>query len=165
MNSLNMDAYDAFHHGWALLTAGVPGDMNTMTVSWGSVGSLWNKSVATVYVRPTRYTYEFMEKYDCFTISFFPEKHRPALALLGRESGRDGDKIAKAGLTPVTFGNGVTFAEAKTTLLCRKLYAQDMDPSQIPQDVLNRFYPEGETFHRIYIGEILEIQDREEGAV
>lgn len=160
MDSLNMDAFDAFHHGWALLTAGVPGDYNTMTVSWGGVGCLWNRSVATVYVRPSRYTYAFMEKYDTFTVSFYPEECRPALAILGRESGRDGDKVSKAGLTPVALGEGVTFAQARTTLLCKKIYFQDMDPDHISREILSKFYPESETVHRLYIGQIVDIQDK-----
>lgn len=161
MNSLKMDAFDRFHHSWALLTAGVPGDFNTMTVSWGGVGCLWNRSVATVYVRPSRYTYEFMEKQDLFTISFYPEECKKALAVLGRESGREVDKVAKTGLHPVAMEGGVTFAEAKTTLLCRKLYWQDMIPEQVPQDIRERFYGEGETFHRIYIGEVLAVRTEE----
>ena len=164
MNTLKMDAFDSFHHGWALLTAGVPGDYNTMTISWGSVGCLWSRSVATVYVRPSRYTYEFMEKYDTFTVSFYPGEYRPALAILGRESGRDGDKVAKAGLTPVVFGDGVTFAEASCTLLCRKIYFQDMNPEQIQEDIREQYYPEGETVHRLYIGQVLDVREAKDGA-
>lgn len=158
MISLKMDAFDQFHHGWALLTAGDEAAFNTMTVSWGGVGCLWNRPVATVYVRPSRYTYEFLERGDYFTLSFYPAECKNALALLGRESGRDGDKVAASGLTPVPFGQSMTFTQAKTTLLCRKLYAQDMDPAHVPEDVRARFYPEGETYHRIYIGEIVDIK-------
>lgn len=161
MNSLNMDAFDTFHHGWALLTAGDRAHFNTMTVSWGGLGCLWNRSVATVYVRPSRYTWEFMESQDYFTISFYPEEYKPALALLGKQSGRDGDKVAKSGLTSVPFDSGVTFAEAKTTLLCKKLYWQDMDPEHIPEDVRSRFYGAGETVHRMYIGEVIAVKTAE----
>ena len=155
MNSLNMDAFDAFHHGWALLTAGSMDCFNTMTISWGGVGCLWNRSVATVYVRPCRYTYEFMERGAYFTVSFYPNEYKNALALLGRESGRDGDKVSASGLTPVACGESVTFAQAKTTLLCRKLYHQDMIPENIPADIFSRFFDEGETPHRMYIGEVI----------
>lgn len=161
MNSVKMDVYETFHRSWALLTAGNEGDFNTMTVSWGGLGCLWNKPVATVYVRPSRFTYEFMEKQDYFTLSFYPEEYKPALGLLGRESGRDGDKVVKSGLTPVPFRQGVTFAEAKTTLLCKKLYWQDMEADRFPQDVKEKFFGPGETVHRLYIGEILEVQTGE----
>lgn len=161
MNSVKLDAFEVFHRSWALLTAGEMDHFNAMTVSWGGLGCLWNRSVATVYVRPSRYTFEFLEKQDYFTVSFYPEEYRSALALLGRESGRDGDKIARSGLTPVGFHQGVTFAQAKITLLCKKLYAQDMDPARIPDDVKARFYGPGETVHRLFIGEVLEVQTTE----
>lgn len=157
MESWNVDAYEAFHFEWALVTAGDAEHFNTMTVSWGGLGSLWNKRVCTVYVRPSRYTYDFMEQYDHFTVSFYPEEYRSALGLLGRLSGRDSNKIAQSGLTPVKAGDSMTFAEAKVTLVCKKLYAQDMDPNAIPEDVRNRFYPEGETIHRMYIGEVVDL--------
>ena len=157
MNTPAMDVYNAFHRSWALLTAGEMGNFNTMTVSWGSVGCLWNKQVITVYVRPSRYTYEFMEQYDHFTVSFYPEACKKALGILGSVSGRDCDKVGRAGLDPVPFGGSVTFAQAKTTFLCRKLYAQDMDPAQIPAEVREKFYGDGETLHRIYIGEIVAV--------
>lgn len=161
MESMKMDAFDMFHHSWALLTAGVPEHFNTMTISWGGVGCLWNRSVATVYVRPSRYTYEFMEQYEYFTVSFYPGEYKGALGLLGRESGRDCDKVVKSGLTPVSIGDGVTFAEAKTTLLCKKLYCQDMDPKRIPEEIWNRFFDEGEAPHRMYIGEVIAVKAAE----
>ena len=161
MNTLSNHVYDAFARSWALVTAGEMGHFNTMTVSWGGVGSLWNRPVATVYIRPSRYTYEFMEQYDYFTVSFYPEEYKKALGLLGSVSGRDCDKVGKAGLDPVPYGGSVTFAQAKTTLLCRKLYHQDMDPEQVPEDVRARFYGEGETYHRIYIGEIVSVLGEE----
>lgn len=157
MESVNMNAFESFHKGWALLTAGEMGDYNTMTISWGGLGCLWSRSVATVYVRPSRYTYEFMERYDHFTVSFYPEEYRGALALLGRESGRDGDKVATAGLTPVRAGAGVSFREAKLTLVCKKIYAQDLDAGQMIAPVQQSYYPDGETVHRMYIGQVLEV--------
>mgnify|MGYP003315977566 CR=1 FL=1 len=164
MNTLAMNAYDAFHRSWALVTAGEMGHFNTMTVSWGSVGCLWNKPVVTVYVRPSRYTFEFLEEYDCFTVSFYPEENKKMLGILGSVSGRDCDKVALAGFDPVPFGGSVTFAQARTTLLCRKLYAQDMDPEQIPGEVREKFYSEGETLHRIYIGQIIAVHGEESEA-
>lgn len=158
MNSLSMDAFDTFHHGWALLTAGKLEHFNTMTISWGGVGCLWNRSVATVYVRPSRYTYEFMEREEYFTVSFYPAECKNALALLGRCSGRDSDKVAQSGLTPIPCEESVTFAQAKTTLLCRKLYHQDMIRENIPDSIRKQFFDEGETPHRMYIGEVIAVR-------
>src|SRR5512141_1651102 len=90
------------HYLWyeqcLLLTCGdfAGGHYNTMTVGWGSLGTMWEKPLAMVVVRPVRYTYQFMEEYDTFTLSAFPPKYQRALGILGRRSGRNGDKIAAA---------------------------------------------------------------------
>ena len=95
------------HHLWAkqwlVLTAGDfnEGRFNSMTVGWGSLGTMWNRPFAQVVVRPTRHTFEFMEQYDTFTLCAFPKTCRDALLLIGSRSGRDGNKIADAGLTPI----------------------------------------------------------------
>ncbi len=156
MMHLEADVFQKFDRQWALVTAGTAEHYNTMTVSWGGLGTLWSRPVATVYVRPNRYTYEFMEQSDYFTVSFFPPACRPALTLLGTRSGRDGDKVAQAGLTPLALAQGVTFREAEATLLCRKLYWQDLDPARVPAEVLQRFYAD-EPLHRMYIGEVVEV--------
>ena len=156
MEDLELKVFEAFKKGWALVTAGKPGDFNTMTVSWGGVGTLWEKDVATVYVKPVRYTHDFMEKSGFFTVSFFPEEYREDLALLGTKSGRDGDKVAETKLTPVEIGETVGFREASVTLLCKKIYRQDFDKAAIPSDVVEKYYTE-EAPHTMYVGEVLEV--------
>lgn len=151
------EALRVFHEDWALVTAGTQADgYNTMTISWGGLGTLWGKPVATVYVKPVRYTHSFLEKNDWFTVSFYPEECREALALLGRLSGRDGDKVAESGLTPRFLENAVTFAEARVTLLCRKIYTQPMDTAAMPEKVVETFY-KVEKPHTIFIGEVVEV--------
>lgn len=150
--------FDTFHNQWALVTAGNIEDYNTMTISWGGLGTLWNKPVATVYVKPIRYTYEFLEKNDYFTVSFFEDSYKKDLGILGRLSGRDGDKVAKTNLTPIEINGGVTFKEAHTTLVCKKIYHQDLDVAQMPEDVIKNYY-EIEAPHRMYIGEVVEIKE------
>jgi flavin reductase (DIM6/NTAB) family NADH-FMN oxidoreductase RutF len=86
---------------WTLITAGAPRSFNTMTASWGGLGVLWDKKVCFCFIRPTRHTYSFVEKAASFTLSFFDEQHRKALTFCGTHSGRDTDKIAATGLTPV----------------------------------------------------------------
>lgn len=152
-----LDALTQFDRQWALLTAGTIERFNTMTISWGGLGTLWNMPVATVYVRPSRYTYEFMEENDFFTVSFYPDAFRGDLGVLGSKSGRDGDKVALTGLTPVPLDGGVTFAQAEVTLVCRKLYSQDLLRERLPADVAETFYPD-EAPHRLYIGEVVEIR-------
>lgn len=151
------DILSLFNDKWALVTAGTPGDFNTMTVSWGGMGTLWSRPVAAVYVKPVRYTHEFMERNGCFTVSFFGEGYRKALALLGTKSGRDCDKIALSGLTPVPVGEGcMGFKEAEKTLVCRKLYSRDLDIAAIPEFAAETYY-RTEAPHTMYIGEIIDI--------
>ena len=158
MNRLNIDAFDEFGNKWALVAAGTMNDHNAMTVSWGGVGCLWGKSVATVYIRPNRHTYGYFEANEFFTVSFYPEQYKNALGIMGSKSGRDCDKDAEAGLTPVPMGESITYAEARRTLLCRKLFAQDMDAENFTPEVIRRFYG-SEPAHKMYIGEILEIKE------
>lgn len=156
MNDLTMDAFDEFHRRWALVTAGSPEDHNSMTVSWGGIGSLWGKPVATVYIRPNRHTYSYFEASEYFTVSFYPEEYKNALGIMGKLSGRDCDKDAEAGLTAVSCGETVTYKEAQRTLLCRKLFAQDMKTENFTPEVIRKFYG-SEPAHKLYIGEIIEI--------
>lgn len=152
------------HHLWAkqwlLLTAGEfpEGRYNTMTVGWGSLGRMWGRPYAQVVVRPSRYTYGFMERYDSFTLCTFSEDYRRALNLLGTKSGRDGDKITEAGLTPIpsTRVAAPGFAEAELILECRKMYWDDMNPAHFLDPGIEANYPRKD-YHRIYYGEILAI--------
>ena len=142
---------------WMLITAG-SGDshrtFNTMTASWGSLGILWHKQVTFCFVRPTRYTYEFMEKNEFYTLSFFAEAYREALNICGTLSGRDVDKVAKAGLTPLEVQAGaVAFKEARLIMVCKKLYFQDLAPGHFQDLSLEKNYPQKD-YHRMYIGEI-----------
>ena len=127
-----------------------------MTISWGGVGCLWGKSVVTVYVRPNRYTYKYMEDNEFFTVSFYPDEYKKALGIMGSKSGRDCNKDAEAGLTAVPCGETVTYQEARRTLLCRKLFAQDMNAENFTPEVIRKFYG-SEPAHKLYIGEIVEI--------
>ncbi len=147
---------------WMLVTAGSPGSFNTMTASWGGLGHLWNRDVCFCFVRPQRYTYRFMEQAAHFTLSFYDEAHRAALNYCGSRSGRDEDKAAAAGLTPIADETGaVYFAQARLVLVCRKLYGGDLiraafvDPA-LPAEI----YSTGD-FHRMYVGEIVRCLARE----
>lgn len=150
------DSFNIFDKQWALLTAGTPQNYNTMTISWGGLGTLWSKPVVTVYVKPVRYTHKFMEQSEYFTVSFYPEQYRRALGLLGSLSGRDGNKILKSKLTPMFLDNSITFKEADVTLLCKKIYRQDLDISQMPDEVTSAYY-ESEVAHTMFVGEVIDI--------
>lgn len=166
VSELNINPITEISDGWMLLTAGCEGrGYNTMTCSWGHIGSIWGhgkgKGTAICYVRPQRYTKEFVDREELYTLSFFPDGYRKQLAYLGTHSGRDEDKVAKTGLTPV-FGGGFTyFAEAKLVLVCRKLYqAPLVEEGFLDKSVLEENYPHRD-LHDIYIGEIVKILSAE----
>jgi flavin reductase (DIM6/NTAB) family NADH-FMN oxidoreductase RutF len=146
---------------WFLLTAGdfAAGHYNAMTVSWGAMGGLWGRPFVQVVVRPTRHTYGFMERYDAFTLCTFPEAYRKALDLLGTKSGRDGDKIAESGLTPVasTRVAAPSFAEADLVIECHKIYWADLEPDHFLSSDIRGHYPIKD-YHRVYYGEIVAIE-------
>ncbi len=150
------DIFGLFDKKWALLTAGKPESFNSMTVSWGGLGTLWGKSAATVYVRTSRYTHEFMDREPFFTLSFFPEEQREKLLVLGTKSGRDMDKMKASGLEPLECAHGVTYREAELTLVCRKLFAQRLEPAKLEGELRDRLYAH-DAPHDMYIGEVTEL--------
>lgn len=156
--SLKVQIHDLFANQWLLLTAGelADGRFNSMTVAWGSIGTMWNKPFVQVVVRPQRYTQTFLEQSGSFTLCAFRPANRHALQLLGTKSGRDGNKIAESGLTPVaaTAVPAPVFAEAELAIECRKSYWQDMDPRGFVHPSLAANYP-AKDYHRIYFGEIV----------
>ena len=152
----SLDIFTQFDKKWALVTAGNADSFNTMTISWGGMGTIWNKPVATVYVRTSRYTHEFIDNNDYFTVSFFSEDYKKILGVLGSKSGREMDKMHASGLTPVQVENGITFKEAETTFVCRKLCKQPIELRNMPEDVVNSFY-KADKPHDMYIGEVINI--------
>lgn len=154
---------------WMLITAGnEENGYNTMTAAWGHLGSIWHMpgqkdpmATAVAYVRPQRYTKEFVDREDLFTLTFFDENWKKQLGYLGSVSGRDEDKIKKAGLTPAFEDGTVWFEEAKLVLVCRKLYQQELRPEGFTdQEVLEKNYPKRD-MHTMYIGEIQKVLVKE----
>jgi flavin reductase (DIM6/NTAB) family NADH-FMN oxidoreductase RutF len=141
---------------WTLISAGDINNFNMMTASWGGVGFLWNKPVAFIFVRPNRYTFEFIEKQPVFTLSFFAPEDKHILSYCGSHSGRNEDKAKACNLSVIaTSSNSISFKEAQMYFECRKLYAQDMDEkSFIDTSALTQWYGK-DPLHRVYVGEIL----------
>ena len=150
------EVFNQFEKKWALVTAGTEENFNTMTISWGGLGTIWNRPAATVYVRESRYTHEFMENNDYFTISFYPDKYKKILGILGSKSGRDMDKMTASGLTAMKAGESMSFQEAEVTIVCKKMYKQRLIADNIPEDALKTFYPAGD-IHDMYIGEVVDV--------
>jgi flavin reductase (DIM6/NTAB) family NADH-FMN oxidoreductase RutF len=144
-----------------LVTAGKIDHFNTMTASWGTTGILWNKPIAVCFIRPHRYTFEFAEKYELFTLSFFDPLHRGALNYCGAHSGRNVDKMAGTGLTPIATPNGnITYEQSRLVIECKKLYADYLkEQNFIEKSLITRNYPQKD-FHRFFIGEIVGCYER-----
>lgn len=161
VEDIRQNVFSAIGQQWMLLTAGDKEGLNTMTASWGGMGVLWGKNVVTVYVRPQRYTYAFMEKGGYFTVAFFGQGWRDALKLCGSTSGREVDKVAQCGFT-VAYGAGDApyFQEAELVMVCKKLYFDDIEPGHFLDGAIDGANYPGKDYHRMYIGEIMEVYQR-----
>lgn len=143
---------------WLLLAAQKDGAANAMTCSWGGLGVLWRKNVAFIFVRHSRYTLEFMEGAESFSLSWFDDPGHKLLGYFGKVSGRDEDKIAKSGLVWADCEGAPCFESAKLTMVCRRLYSQDILPEGfIDSDIIQGCYGDND-YHRMYVGEILLIE-------
>ncbi len=155
VQSLKESTFKLLGSDWMLITAGSIESFNTMTAAWGGLGVLWDKNVCYCFIRPQRYTYEFMEKADSFTLSFFEEKYRGMLDFCGSNSGRDTDKVKETGITPAGGKlSTVYFSEARLVFICRKIYFQDLIPDHFLDQSIQKNYPKKD-YHRMYIGEIV----------
>ena len=158
IEDLQLNPFQKISRLWMLITAGDELESNTMTASWGGLGIMWGKNVATAYIRPQRYTKEFVDNNDLFTLSFLPEEKREALNICGRVSGRDvEDKWAEAGLHPYYVDGTTAVEEAEMVLVCKKLYAQEMYPECfIETECDTKWYPQAD-YHTMYIAEIVKV--------
>jgi len=168
--------FDMFSHQLALVTAGNMDDFNGCTIGWGSLGNIWSRGgsvspIVTVYVYPSRYTCEYLKANDTFTVCFFPKEYRKALGYMGSHSGRDGDKVKAAGLTPIAIGDSVAYEEASLTFLCKKLYQHEFVKEDLAQEIHEYYKGSPASFppdangdwqtHYMFVGEILEVVDKQ----
>lgn len=156
VDEIVLNPFKTIGKDWLLISALKNDQVNTMTASWGGVGVIWNKNVVTVYIRPQRYTKEFVDANDYFTLTFF-EGYKKELGILGSKSGRDGDKIGEVGFEIEMVENQPTFNEGKMTFVCKKLYNGKIIPDGFIDDELDsKYYPEKD-YHCVYIGEIISV--------
>jgi len=155
------DALKLIGKDWMLVTSGKRELFNTMTASWGGIGWLWNRPVAFVFIRPERYTHDFIEREGRLTLSFYDEAHRGILQYCGAKSGRDVDKVKETGLEPVELESGaVTFGQARLTLDCRKLFKSPMTAANfVDKSILAKWYGDkpGMSLHDIYVVEVEQV--------
>lgn len=139
---------------WMLIAAEKQGAVNAMTAAWGGLGVMWAKNVAFVVIRPQRYTKEFVDAADSFSLNFFGPEFRKQLGYFGAVSGRDEDKIAKTGMRTTNAGGAPHFVDASAVLVCRKLYAQRYGAECfLDKECDTAWYPEKD-YHQMYIAEV-----------
>lgn len=142
---------------WMLITAGDQEKFNTMTASWGSLGVMWGKNVAFTFIRPQRYTKKFIDNNDTFSLCFFDEKFKKDLSYLGSVSGKNEDKISKTDLNVDFIENTPYFKEASLVMICKKLYAQNLEPNCFIDKSLDNKWYENKDYHTMYVSEIQKI--------
>lgn len=156
IKELLINPFNEIGSNWMLITAIKDGVVNTMTASWGTLGVLWNKNIATIYIRPQRYTKEFIDHSDYFTITFF-EGYKHELGILGTTSGLDCDKIKEVDFEIEYVNNQPTFKEGSMVYVCKKIY-QDAIKKEcfFETKIINNKY-QNDDYHVVYVGEILEV--------
>jgi flavin reductase (DIM6/NTAB) family NADH-FMN oxidoreductase RutF len=155
-DKISENVFDLIGEQWMLITAGTAEHFNTMTASWGTAGILWHLPVAICFIRPQRYTFEFAENNEYYTLSFLENGNREILQYCGSRSGRNTDKVEETGLKPLStrLGN-VYFEQCKLVIECKKLYADRInEDSFVMRDLIQKNYPRKD-FHKFYIGEIV----------
>ena len=159
---LNKNVFNMVGKEWMLVASEIRGASNAMTASWGGFGIMWGKPVAFVVIRPQRYTKEFVDVSDKFSLTFFGEEYRKMLNYFGTVSGREEDKISKAGLTVLHDNETPYFNEAKVVMLCKNLFRQEIkEKSFLNENVVNLWYPKKD-FHTLYIAEIEKVLVKED---
>lgn len=155
VRDLKENTIKLFADDWGLVTAGDSAGFNTMTISWGGIGNLWNKPSTFIFIKPERYTFGFIEKHQAYTISFFDHaEYRNDLLVCGRKSGRDGDKLEETKLTPLCLPSGeMAFKEARIIFACGIIYQDSLSAATTPDKEKKRYYKTG-SFHKMYVGEI-----------
>ena len=147
-----------FGKDWALVTAGNIRDFNTMTISWGMLGNLWSAPMAICYVRPQRYTHQYIERHKHYTLAFFEHEMKQILSVMGSKSGRDIDKMHYPGLTAMELPSGlVGFKEAKLIIECEVAYSDVLkETGFLNNELMEKIYPQRD-LHTVYIGRITHV--------
>lgn len=160
-DELNKNVFQLIGKDWMLITAEKDNKVNTMTASWGGFGVMFNKNVVSIVLRPQRYTKEFVDNSDTFSLTFLSENFRDQLKYLGSASGRNEDKISKSNLTVNHLDNTPYFEEGNLIIICKKIYAQPLNPDCfIANELDEKWYPQKD-YHTFYMAEIEKILIKE----
>lgn len=150
-----------------LLTTKADDKVNTMSISWGTLGIEWGKQIFTVFVRENRFTRTMLDKNPEFTINIpYGDFNKKIIGYCGSKSGRNVDKIKDMNLT-LEESDEISvpgIKELPLTLECKVLYRQMQDKDAIPQDIKDDCYPQdvdstsplaNKDFHIAYYAEIV----------
>lgn len=158
--NINDNIFKLIGKDWMLVAAQKDGKVNAMTASWGFGGVMWGKNAVVVGIRPQRYTKEFVDNGDTFSITILPESYRETMSYFGTVSGRDEDKIAKTGLTVAHDENTPYFEEGRLVLICKKMYSQEIkEENFIDKSIIDRWYP-NKDYHMMYVAEIIDVLEK-----
>ena len=139
---------------WMLISAEKDGNINTMTAAWGGFGVMWHENVVFVVIRPQRFTKEFVDFNERFSLSFLPSKYKKQLTYLGSVSGKEENKIKKSGLTIEKESGVPYFKESKLVIICKKLYVQNYNEDCfLDKELMNKWYPDKD-YHTMYIAKV-----------
>lgn len=153
--------FQAIGKEWMLVTAEKDGRANCLTASWGGVGVLWGKNVVYIFIRGSRYTKEFIDGSDTFSLTFFDrQQYGDLLAYMGKTSGRDEDKIGKCGLTLLSEEAAPYYAEASCAVICKKMCCQPVEAANFCVEGLDAQFYADKDYHTMYVGEIVRILER-----
>lgn len=160
VRELKIDPFTAIGTDWVLISAGNEKSSNTMTASWGFMGIMWGKPAVEVFIRKSRYTKEFVDKDELFTISLYPSEMKKALSFCGSKSGRDfstNEKAKAAGLTAMSVDGSIAYEEAELIFVCRKIYQSPItDEGFVDKSIITAQYSDGD-YHTAYIAEIVAV--------
>lgn len=157
IKQLNLNPFTTIGDEWMLVTAGDKEKYNMMTASWGGVGVMWRKNVSFIVIRPQRYTLEFLEDKEYYSLTFFDSKYKSALNYCGSHSGRDVNKEKETNLTPVFEEPAPYFSEGKLVLICRKMHKQVLEPSGFLDDTIDSQFYSQKDYHLCFVGEIVNV--------
>ena len=164
IDMLEINPFTKLSKEWALVTAGDNNKSNTMTVSWGGTGVLWGKNVVSIFIRDSRYTKEFIDKQDTFSLTFFDmqnKENKLALKYFGAVSGRKEDKIANAKMHVDYASDGTPYIdEGNLVLVCRKMSATKILPEQFIDNTIDSTWYKDKDYHTMYVAEITQILAR-----
>jgi flavin reductase (DIM6/NTAB) family NADH-FMN oxidoreductase RutF len=159
VDSLEFNPFTKIGKGGALVSAGTKAKANTMTVSWGGFGVLWGKNVVFIFIRDSRYTKEFIDNSEFFSVSFLGNEYKESIDLCGNYSGRDVDKMSKAGLT-WNYKHSIPFIdEGNFILICHKLSATELSHESFIAPDIKDWYADGD-MHTMYVAEIMDFLAR-----